>query len=152
MESIIQDFAMPAEALNVLWLLEFHETVDYARNNNSCLADNLDEIQLQISQHFYDKDSIKATKLVWHDCLRNEASTRLRENFEDFVTGKSCSVTFKILSIFIDDMYPIFQNLTRSFKVADFDLHLTAVRKSLLLFFSFDHYNYTRWVPLYFED
>ena len=66
--------------------------------------------------------------------------------------GKSCSVTFKILSIFIDDIYLIFQNLTRPFRVGDWDLHLTAVRKSLPLLFSFDHYNYARWVPLYFED
>ena len=64
-------FPMLAEALNVLRLLVLQKSDDYARNNNSYLADKLDEIHLQISQHCYDKDSVKATKSVW------QASTRL---------------------------------------------------------------------------
>ena len=44
------------------------------------------------------------------------------------------------------------RDLTNSFRERNWDLHLMAVRKAIPLFFAFDRVNYSRWIPLYFDD
>ena len=47
---------------------------------------------------------------------------------------------------------PVLRDLTRSHREGNWQLHLSAVRRALNLFFAFDRTNYNRWVPLYYED
>ena len=50
----------------------------------------------------------------------------------------------QITSVLID--------LTKSFHTADWNLHLSALRRALPLFFAFGRTNYTRWAPIYYEE
>ena len=47
---------------------------------------------------------------------------------------------------------PVLRDLTRSHRERNWQLHLSAVHRALNLFFAFDRTNYSRWVPLYYED
>ena len=61
------------------------------------------------------------------------------------------SENFKYWSDFIDKIIPILNDLTLSFRNAEWDLHLSAVWR-IPLFFTFGHTNYCRWTPIYLED
>lgn len=39
-----------------------------------------------------------------------------------------------------------------SFREGNWTLHLSAIRRAIPLFFTFDRRNYSRWTPLYFND
>ena len=43
-------------------------------------------------------------------------------------------------------------DLTKSFREADWNLHLPAVQRAIFLCFAFDRVNYKRWLPLYYQD
>ena len=47
---------------------------------------------------------------------------------------------------------PVLRDLTRSHWGGNWQLHLSAVRRALNLFFAFNRTNYSCWVPLYYED
>ena len=44
------------------------------------------------------------------------------------------------------------RDLTRSFREADWLLHISPVNRAIDLCFSFDRINYKRWLPMYYED
>ena len=52
----------------------------------------------------------------------------------------------------IYELAPILNDLTKSFREADWNLHLSAVQRAIPLCFAFDRVNYKRWLPLYYED
>lgn len=47
---------------------------------------------------------------------------------------------------------PVLIDMTRSFREANWTLHLQAIRKAIPLFFNCNRTNYCRWTPIYFED
>ena len=65
---------------------------------------------------------------------------------------KLASDQFKYCDLFLYEIMPILRNLTRSHREGNWQLHLSAVRRALELFFAFDRTNYSRWIPLYYED
>ena len=76
-----------------------------------------------------------------------------QDDYKSWISEKSKqSDRFKYWSIFIDSIMPVIQDLTMSFRNGDWNLHLSAVRRALPLFFAFGHTNYCRWAPIYFEE
>ena len=43
-------------------------------------------------------------------------------------------------------------DLTCSQRESNWDLHLSAVRRAIPIFFAFGRTNYSRWTPIYYED
>ena len=80
--------------------------------------------------------------LATYDVVVNE--------FDEF--GIKESQLFAYWHTFIFKLYPILRDLTTSFREGNWNLHLSAIRSALPLFFAFDRTNYSRWTPLYFED
>ena len=75
------------------------------------------------------------------------------ELFETFIkTGDKKSELWRYWNIFLDDIMPVIIDLTRSFREANWNLHLSSIRRAMPLFFAFGRTNYCRWVPLYYED
>ena len=66
--------------------------------------------------------------------------------------GKLKSEQFQYWNKFLEEIIPILRDLTRSHQEGNWKLHLSAVHRSLSLFFAFDRTNYCHWVPLYYED
>ena len=62
------------------------------------------------------------------------------------------SVEFKYWSIFLDTVVFVLRDFTHLFREKDWCLHLSAVKRAMRLFFTFDHTNYSRWTPLYFDN
>ena len=62
------------------------------------------------------------------------------------------SEQFQYWSKFLEEIIPILRELTRSHREGNWNLHLSAVRRFLSLFFAFERTNYCRCVPLYYED
>ena len=62
------------------------------------------------------------------------------------------STQFPFWHVFLNDVVSVLIDLVRSHREADWDFHLSATRRAIPLFFSFNSTNYRRWVPLYFED
>ena len=57
-----------------------------------------------------------------------------------------------LLNNFIEKIFPVLRDLTRSHREGNWQLHLSAIQRALPLVFAFDRTNYKRWLPLYFED
>ena len=88
----------------------------------------------------------------WNEVNQNLSDQNFFKNYEKFISnGKQATQSFNAWSIFLDEIYPILFNLTQSFRSGDWQLHISAVRRAIPLFFSFDHINYARWAPLYLE-
>ena len=66
--------------------------------------------------------------------------------------GKVKSEQFQYWNKFLEEIIPILRDLTRSHREGNWKLHLSAVHRSLSLFFAFDRTNYCRWVLLFYED
>ena len=66
--------------------------------------------------------------------------------------SSSKSMPFQYWSQFLDQVVPVLKDLTLSFREGEWSLHLSAIRRAIPLFFSFDRTNYCRWTPLYFDD
>ena len=62
------------------------------------------------------------------------------------------SKQFQFWETFLKGIYPPLRDLKRSFRDGNWELHLSAVRRSLPLVSAFDRTNYKRWLPLYYED
>ena len=78
---------------------------------------------------------------------------KLLEDLDSFgITGSSRCLLFEYRGKFINCIAPVLHDLTRSFHEGDWNLHLSAVRRTIQLCFAFDRVNYKRWLPLYFED
>ena len=52
----------------------------------------------------------------------------------------------------IHELAPILNDLTKSLREADWNLHLSVVQRAIPLCFASDRLNYKRWLPLYYED
>ena len=62
------------------------------------------------------------------------------------------SEKFRFWNIFLDNIMPTILDVTRSFRNANWDLHLSAARRALPLLFAFGRTNYSRWTPIYYQD
>ena len=88
---------------------------------------------------------------LWKDCL--EELEQFDAAFTAFkVKGSIKSNLFAYWNNFLTNLAPVLRDLTRSFRDADWYLHLSSVSRSIDLCFSFDRINYKRWLPMYYED
>ena len=76
----------------------------------------------------------------------------MRSKLSKYIEDGMSSTQFRYWNNFLVDIYPILRDLTRSHREGNWDLHLSAVRRALPLFFAIDRTDYCRWVPLYYED
>ena len=84
------------------------------------------------------------------ECLNILIKSREFEIFQ--TTGEKASNQFAFWNGFIDKIFPVLRDLTRSHREGNWQLHLSAVQRALPLSFAIDRTNYKRWLPLYFED
>ena len=125
---------------------EFLRYVDCSKFEQ--LFKNLKCYQLLVSSQ--DKD-INHIRESWGIC--RTLIEDFKVNLDTFITESSTkSKPFHYWSVFLDKIAPVLRDLTLSFREGDWNLHLSAIRRALPLFFSFDRINYSRWTPLYFED
>ena len=66
--------------------------------------------------------------------------------------GEIESKQFRFSYNFIERIYPVLRDVTRSHREGNWQLHLSAIKRALPLVLAFDRTNYKRWLPLYFED
>ena len=78
---------------------------------------------------------------------------KFEEAFNTFKTsGSAESNLFAYWNNFLSNMASVLRDLARSFRDADWYLHLSSVSCAIDLCFSFDHIIYKRWLPIYYED
>ena len=88
---------------------------------------------------------------LWSDCLKE--LDQFEADFHEFKRrGSTESNLFAYWNNFVTDLASILRDLTRSFRDADWDLHLSTVCRCIDLCFAFDRINYKRWLPMYHED
>ena len=139
----LEGMRLLSEAVNRLRLGEFFLQTSFPRS--------VEDMALDLQKHLENKSDSKIIQDNWKKF--ESASSPVLDAFQRFVSMRSeQSNRFKYWSIFIDKIMPIIQDLTLSFRNGDWDLHLSAVRRSLKLRFAFGHMNYCRWVPVYFEE
>lgn len=102
----------------------------------------------KLSQLMVDKD-IPSVRTEWEKLVSDISSMGL-QNFRE--NGNMKSKQFLYWNNFIEKVYPVLRDLTRSHREGDWQLHLSAIQRALPLVFAFDRTNYKRWLPLYFED
>ena len=82
-----------------------------------------------------------------------ERKMQFIDQFEIFNTDlPEKSNQFAFWHVFLNHVVSVLIDLTRSHREGNWDLHLSATRRAIPLFFFFNRTNYKRWVPLYFED
>ena len=78
---------------------------------------------------------------------------KFEEALNTFKTsGSAESSLFAYWNNFLSNMAPVLWDLTRSFRDADWYLHLSSISRAVDLCFSFDHINYKRWLHIYYEN
>ena len=78
---------------------------------------------------------------------------KFEEALDTFKTsGSAESSLFATGTNFLSKMAPVLPDLTRSFRDADWYLHLSSISRAVDLCFSFDHINYKHWLHIYCED
>ena len=76
--------------------------------------------------------------------------TIFERSFKEYRTiGCKNSECFLYWDKLIYELAPILNDLTKSFREADWNLHLSAIQRAIPLFLAFDRVNYKRWLPLY---
>ena len=138
--------ALISEALHRLQLLQFLKISD-------CAAFEGLFVKIEELQELFEKENLHQRKIEkkWNECKEKLADfKKVFENYRQ--EGKLASDQFKYWELFLHQIMPVLRDLTRSHREGNWQLHLSAVRRALNLFFAFDRTNYSRWVPLYYED
>ena len=79
-----------------------------------------------------------------------ELATEFLSDLEHFINQASASnKQFRYWSTFLNELIPIVNYLTLSFRESNWLLYLSALRKAMPLFFAFDWSNYSWWALLY---
>ena len=111
------------------------------------LWQRLEDLELSILK----PDNLNEVQNLWIGC--KELGTTFTSDLEHFIIQASTYNTqFRYWSIFLDELIPVINDLTLSFRESNWLLYLSALRRSIQLFFAFDRTNYSRWVPLYYND
>ena len=138
--------ALLAESIQRLQLSTFFEKIDCLKFANFLKhIESLQQFVLGEINEDMKESIIEEREKLTIDSFKEEF-TKFKEN------GKTQSQQFSYWSMFIDEIYPILRDLTRSHREGNWELHLSAVHRSIPLFFGFDRINYSRWAPLYYED
>ena len=109
----------------------------------------------------FDYDNIKHFQSILSNTSPNESHNwdlhennmwKLINQYETFTkdSGEK-SAQFAFWHVFLNDVVSVLIDLVRLHREADCDLHLSATRRAVPLFFFFNRTNCKRWVPFYFE-
>ena len=135
-----------SEALTHLQVFKFLES-NPNKTFNECFQ------QLGKFQNSF-QDSSTNTSVAdteWKEC--SKSVTAFTNSLKEFIeNGLQVSNQFKFWNTFLQDFVSVVRDLARSHREGIWELHLSAIRRALPLFFAFNRTNYKRWVPLYFED
>ena len=133
-------------ALEHLQLSAFMESVDGEKYKE--LFKQIGELQKLYQSTHLDHQSIRDS---W---VKHQANlSELNADFNAFKrNGYKSSQQFEYWNTFLNEIAPVIRDLTRSHREADWKLHMSAVRRALPLYFTFDRVNYKRWLPIYYED
>ena len=135
-----------AEAMEQLQVYSFLHSSD-----GEVFSDLFDRInKLVIMMRDPSKNQVNITS-QWSKCMK--ILDKFEEAFNAFKTsGSAESNLFAYWNNFLSRMAPVLRDLTRSFRDADWYLHLSSVSRAIDLCFSFDRINYECWLPIYYED
>ena len=135
-----------SEALHRLQLIEFIKVIDSSQFQE--LLENIAELQ-----RLFEKEMLHQRKIQRKLREGKEKMSDFTEVFDKYKEeGKVKSEQFQYWNKFLEEIIPILRDLTRSHREGNWKLHLSAVHRSLSLFFAFDRTNYCRWVLLFYED
>ena len=135
-----------SEALHQLQLIEFIKVTDCSQFQG--LLENIAELQMLSEKEMLHQRKIQRK---WRQC--KEKMSDFMKIFDKYKEeGKLKSEQFQYWNKFLEEIFPILRDLTRSHREGNWKLHLSAVHRSLSLFFAFERTNYCRCVPLYYQD
>ena len=127
-----------AEALQQL---QYTELISSNENASDDLRYHLHSFQ----EMFKNVQTCESTNWKHHENSMNDFLICLDAFIKD---ASKKSRQFKFWTIFLSDILSVLLDLIRSHREANWELHLSAVRRAIPLFFEFDRTNYKRWVPL----
>lgn len=116
--------------------------------NRAKLFKELDYFTNLLNDKAYDQDTAISS---WNLCtslieeFQNDLEKYVRENNRK-------SSQFHYWPTFLDHIISVLRNLTLSHREGNWTLYMISLRQAMPLFFSFNHINYSRWAPLFFED
>ena len=139
------------EAVNRVKIEKFMEGRDKDLSVLSGMVQGINDCQ-NVSTEAEDVDHEQVFKIRWKE-VEEFLKNKLHPEYCAFKSAhEENSEIWKFWNIFTDQVMPILNNLTRSFREGNWSLHLQAIRQALPLFFNCNRSNYCRWLPLYFED
>ena len=102
-------------------------------------------------EYILNPDNFKDVQYFWNEC--KELGATFTSDMEKFINQTSkYNALFRYWSIFLDELIPVINDLTLSFRESNWLLYLSALRRAIPLFFAFDRTNCSRCVPLYYID
>ena len=127
-----------SEALYLLRMEQFLLLIN--SSNFDYLFDHISEFQSVVTDDYLKPNEVRIK--------RNQCTDLAKEflSLLEFTKQQSLkSVEFKYWSIFLDIVVP-------ALRERDWCLHLSAVKRAITLFFSFDSTNYSGWTSLYSDN
>ena len=130
-----------AEAINRIRILNFiakHE--EEYRLLTTLVRDVSEELQSAPNEEIL--------REKWNS-VRKFVNTNIFEKFQSFLReGEATSEIWRFWNVFLDFIVPVVVDLTSSFRESNWKLHLSTIRKAMMLFFAFSRTNCCRWTPL----
>ena len=149
-----KDYIQSREAMRNLSESVDRIRLDIFKLSNPDLLKPTESIVASLCEVFNkDKDSNKKAATVLAKLESTLTDVKFREKFNSFnQTHGTNSELWNYWNIFLDKIMPTVIDLTRSFREADWQLHLSAIRRAMPLLFAFGRTNYCRWMPIYYEE
>ena len=139
-----------AEAITLLQYRSFLKSEYFALNKHEL---GLDEIQFDMNEVFvklFDASDVDTFQGAWE--LTTVSLMKLRTAFKTYQKSQEGSQNFEYWNIFLNFMYPCVRDFETSVRTGKFDLYLSAVERSLTIFFATGKPNYSRYGSLFYQD
>ena len=137
-----------AEAILMLQYEEYLKSDDYLLKKDSL---DLDSIEFDVDQcisYFsnHEEDSTNNWELL------KTGLQDVKRSFEAFKESQRGNKNFEYWDMFLNFMFPCLRDFEVAVRTGNWDLFLSAVERSLFIFFGLGKHNYSRYGPLFYQD
>ena len=140
-----------AETITLLQYKAFMESDSYQLRKHHDLT--LEEVQYDMNSVFtnlYESSDVDTFQNAWE--MATLSVQQLRSAFKSFKQSNNGNQNFEFWDIFLDFMYPCIRDFESSVRCGKWELFLSAIERSLVIFFATGRPNYSRYGTLFYQD
>ena len=139
-----------AEAITLLQFKAFLKSEDYELKKNDLGLEDIKYDMDEVFRNLYVSSNVDAFQGAWE--LAKVTLEKLNSAFNEFRKSHNADQNYEYWNLFLDHMYPCIRDFEASVRTGKWELFVSAVERSLVLFFATGRPNYSRYGPLFHQD